>query len=385
MSFKYIGKQRQIAELGRRTFAQLINVPALEGTRRCQSCVFYEHDRTNAEYLDCVDKHKCGRESLLWSRLTNSMNKSWWKPQYFSPTLQLRQVKIDYAPRYLQYISADISGYECNSYCQYYPARIDAGTTVAECAANHACGKNGSFFDILTLDDMEFDTIPDFDIIEVANTDFITFDGQIISNPSSISMRITQEEFLQIKFDDDVWHYVMNWLPASTCAGTILMAPSNLARTYHFEQQWWAVTNDKSQLLVLSDTNSRLATYLRSLGMDSLQFQYPYYNYQEFHLPDNTRVLFTSRFNYFGLEEINGSYILFITDLLSLNKYIVKMTSRTGKLLGAPIDTTDISLIRWIDNPWANTEPYPSITITDYDDQYSGWLRSCGLRKTLFY
>ena len=385
MSFKYIGKQRQVSELGRRTFAQLINVPALEGTRRCQSCVFYEHDRTNAEYLDCVDKHKCGRESLLWSLLTNSMDKSWWKPQYFSPTLQLRQVKIDYAPRYLQYISADISGYECNSYCQYYPARIDAGTTVADCAANHACGKNGSFFDILTLDDMDFDTIPDFDIIEVANTDFITFDGQIISNPSAISMRITQEEFLQIKFDDDVWHYVMNWLPASTCAGTILMTPSNLARTYHFEQEWWAVTQDKSELLVLSDTNSRLATYLRSLGMVNLQFQYPYYNFIEFHLPDNTRLLFTSRFNYFGLEEINGRYILFITDLLSLNKYMVKMTSRTGKLLGAPIDTTDISVIRWVDNPWANTEPYPSITITDYDDQYSGWLRSCGLRKTLFY
>lgn len=385
MSFKYIGKQRQIAELGRRTFAQLINVPALEGTRRCQSCVFYEYERTNAEYLACIDKHKCGRESLLWSRLTNSMDKSWWKPQYFSPTLQLRQVKIDYAPRYLQYISADISGYECNSYCQYYPARIDAGTTVAECAANHACGKNGSFFDILTLDDMEFDTIPDFDIIEVANTDFITFDGQIISNPSSISMRITQGEFLQIKFDDDQWYGVVNWLPSSTCAGNLLMAPSNLARTYHFEQQWWAVTSDKSELLVLTDTNSRLATYLRSLGMVNLQFQYPYYNYIEFHLPDNTRVLFTSRFNYFGLEEINGRYILFITDLLSLNKYMVKMTSRTGKLLGAPIDTTDISVIRWIDNPWANTEPYPSITITDYDDQYSSWLRSCGLRKTLFY
>ena len=385
MSFKYLGKQRQIAELGRRTFAQLINVPALEGTRRCQSCVFYEPERTNAEYLDCVDKHKCGRESLLWSQLTNSMDKSWWKPQYFSPTLQLRQVKIDYAPRYLQYISADISGYECNSYCQYYPARIDAGTTVADCAAAHACGKNGSFFDILTLDDMEFETIPDFDLIEVANTDFVTFDGQIISNPSSISMRITQGEFLQIKFNDDIWHYVMNWLPSSTCAGTLLMAPSNLARTYHFEQQWWAVTNDKSEILVLSDTNSRLATYLRSLGMENLQFQYPYYNYTEFLLPDNTRVLFTSRFQYFGLEEIHGSYILMITDLLSLNKYIVKMTSRTGKLLGAPIDTTDISVIRWIDNPWANTEPYPSITITDYDDQYSGWLRSCGLRKTLFY
>ena len=385
MSFKYIGKQRQVSELGRLTFAQLINVPALEGTRRCQSCVFYEHDRTNAEYLDCVDKHKCGRESLLWFRLTNSMNKSWWKPQYFSPTLQLRQVKIDYAPRYLQYISADISGYECNSYCQYYPARIDAGTTVAECAAAHACGKNGSFFDILTLVNHDFDTIPDFDIIEVANTDFITFDGQIISNPSSISMRITQEEFLQIKFNDDIWHYVMNWLPASTCAGTILNAPSNLARTYHFEQEWWAITNDKSQFLVLSNTNSRLATYLQSLGMVNLQFQYPYYNYIEFRLPNNTRVLFTSRFNYFGLEEINGRYILFITDLLSLNKYMVKMTSRTGKLLGAPIDTTDISVIRWIDNPWTNSEPYPSITITDYDDEYSGWLRSCGLRKTLFY
>lgn len=385
MSFKYLGKQRQIAELGRRTFAQLINVPALEGTRRCQSCVFYEHDRTNAEYYACIDKHKCGRESLLWSRLTNSMNKSWWKPQFFSPTVQLRQVKIDYSPRYFQYISADVDGYSCNSYCQYYPARINAEQTVSDCAAAHACGKNGSFFDILTLDDLEFDTIPDFDIIEIGTNDFITFDGQIISNPSAISMRITQEEFLQIKFDDDVWHYVLNWLPSSTCAGTVLMAPSFLARTYHFEQEWWAVTNDKSQLLVLTDENCRLATYLQSLGMVSLQFQYPYYNYIEFHLPDNSRVLFTSRFNYFGVEEINGRYILFITDLLSLNKYMIKMTSRTGKLLGAPIDTIDVSVFRWIDNPWANTEPYHSITITDYDDQYSGWLRSCGLRKTLFY
>lgn len=385
MSFKYLGKQRQVAELGRLTFAQLINVPALEGTRRCPFCEFYEHDRTNAEYYACIDKHKCGRESLLWSRLTNSMDKSWWKPQYFSPTLQLRQVKIDYAPRYLQYISADVDGYSCNSYCQYYPARINAEQTVSDCAAAHACGKNGSFFDILTLDDLEFDTIPDFDIIEIGTNDFITFDGQIISNPSAISMRITQEELLQIKFDDDKWYGVVNWLKSSTCAGTILMAPSNLARTYHFEQEWWAVTHDKSELLVLSDTNSRLATYLRSLGMVNLQFQYPYYDYIEFHLPDSTRVLFTSRFNYFGVEEINGSYILMITDLLSLNKYMVKMTNRTGKLLGAPIDTADVSVYRWIDNPWASSEPYPSITITNYDDQYSGWLRSCGLRKTLFY
>lgn len=385
MSFKYLGKQRQVNPLGQRTWAQLINVPSLERHQRCPFCAFYQLERTPAEYQDCVAKHKCGNESLLWCIMTNSMNRSWWKPQYFSPTLQLRQLKINYAPRYLQYISADIDGYQCNSYCQYYPERIEAGTTVADCAASHACGKNGSFFDILTPANMSFDSVPDFDTLPLLSTDFVTFSGQVISNPSNISKRLLSDGLVQIRLDDSDWYYILNWLSGYPTCCSLLKQPVNLPRTAHFEGMITPYEFQPDEMLVLTSLTSRLGNYLTSQGLTNRQMQLPFYNYAELSITENTTGLFTSETLYWEVVEVHGSYIFLLTDIKTLTKYMFKMTGRNGMILGSPIYDATPSVLRWIDNPWATGETYQSITIEDYYSEFASWLRNCGCRPSLFY
>lgn len=148
----YLGKIIYNKDADPQPYAQLVNVPELQGTLRCRFCRYFEAQRTEDDYYKCRESHRCGYESLLYAPMVNSdVHLTDIDEEHFTPVAITKQHEIDSMKRYLQLWSCDISGYQCCKLCYFYPQRIEKQQTISACANSHDCGQNASFWDLLEL------------------------------------------------------------------------------------------------------------------------------------------------------------------------------------------------------------------------------------------
>ena len=148
----YLGKIIYNKDAEDQPYAQLVNVPELQGTLRCRFCRYFQLNRTEDDYFKCRESHRCGYESLLYAPMVNSdVHLTDIDEEHFTPVAITKQHEIDSMKRYLQLWSCDISGYQCCKLCYFYPQRIEKQQTISACANSHDCGQNASFWDLLEL------------------------------------------------------------------------------------------------------------------------------------------------------------------------------------------------------------------------------------------
>lgn len=267
MEIKYINRQRSDFNDPYTPCWQLVNVPALQGTQRCHFCKYYEWDRTFVQYQECSEKNKCGEESLLWPWLASAKGRNPEPTEaHFSPTPVIKSLKIDNMTRYIQLWSCDLEGYQCCRLCQFYPSRIESDQSIADCSNSHACGRNGSWWDLLTIASEELPLVPSFLNTQLPDNQFYTMDG-VLHTATLSRLVVPAEGYVQAEMSDGNTYYLLNVLPNSSAAWWVCMIPFNDVATiyfgspYHFEGPDWRL------LMVLNRADHPVMQALVSLGM----------------------------------------------------------------------------------------------------------------------
>lgn len=265
MPIYYIGRQRSLDYSSQTPIVQLISNPAVNGCQRCRYCYFcpetYEIWNTQDEYAACIKAHACGKESLFWTKMSNGTNPPLESPQDYTPTPLIRSIKVDLQSRYLQYFVIDITGYSCNSLCHYYPNRVATKQTVAACSSAHGCGRNGSFFRLLTILDNSIWDIPTWFNTVVPNgfAMIAASDDTIPLVHSVLQFDTAVPDAYVLKLLGSSSYYILNMIPGSIgCGGMLRSKRAGRADLMYWDPYGWELLQDGDPFVVVNSTECSL-------------------------------------------------------------------------------------------------------------------------------
>ena len=385
MSIKYLGKLRPIDFQDNTSYVQMVNVPELQEHNRCAFCHYFQEGRTSQEFFDCSEKRKCGMESLLFMPMDNISKRKPNITNDFTLTPVTKQITIDNDKRYLQLLSSDVQGYECNQLCQYYPARIAAEQSVAECANSHACGRNGSFWDLLTPRYPYLATYPNLNSDIIDETTFVTLDGQVLRNLELDSIYVAEHHNPKAVLSDGSSWYIVNMYWDSPNCGQVLRA-----RKDSEPKLWqWSInlvnTIYKSQALIITDDDQPITQMLIDYGYPEINLIHPLKDLRLIQVSSSGSSWFVNEDSYFEEVATNSYRIIVITSYLNGYKYVISFGDQAQTYLGT----------KFPDDPpskWARVSPddfaptdYRVITLNSYTDEMAQWLMTIGVRQSLFF
>lgn len=385
MAIRYLGKSRPHDFDVYRPLLQMMNIPGLNDRPRCAYCFYQKEQREGLPYRQCSDKHKCGSESLIFMEMKCVYQRSmewWWK---FTPTPVTKLITIDNNKRYLQLISADIQGYECNQLCQYYPSRVAADQSIAECANSHACGRNGSFW-TLTLPWYEFlETFPDLTHLILDEHTFLTFDGRVLSNKTLLEIYIDDNFWLRARLDDGTEWYIVNMYNESEMCGELLYAHNrNNTRLWDWGEHV-SYHNREAQSLVFTSDEQPIPAMLQQMGMPNDNLLYRLWNLKYINLGTYGNYWFVNQYRYFNYNIIDGYQVVVIRSYLNETPFIVRFGDLSSQYLARKFE--DDPAAKWVK---ANLPEYqPSgvqvIILNAITDPMAQWLMEIGVRQSLFF
>lgn len=385
MSIKYLGKLRPIAFAYAEAYMQMVNVPELMDCQRCPFCHYHQSGRSYDEYIDCVHDHNCGNESLIFLPMVNRRKLGPEILHNFTLTPVTKQLTIDNQKRYLQLFSSDVQGYECNQLCQYYPARITAEQSIAECANSHACGRNGSFWDLLTP---KFPYLANYteinsDIID--ETTFITFDGRVIEGLTLDTIVVDTYSRVRARLSDGSRWEIANMLSYSSMAGSFLRHETNLDPRLFTWQFNAATFPDLENTLIITKETEPIAQKLVEMGYPSALFENPLKDLALITVTTDVKRYFVNDSSYFE-EVVTSSYrIIVISSYLNGYKYVISFGDQAQTYLGTKFPNDPPS--KWTrvsPDDFAPTD-YRVITLNSYTDDMAKWLMRIGVRQSLFF
>ena len=385
MAIKYLGKLRPIDFQDETSYVQMVNVPELNEHMRCAFCHYFVEGRSSQEWQECSEKRKCGLESLLFLPMENISQR---KPNIindFTLTPVTKQITVGNDKRYLQLLSSDVQGYECNQLCQYYPSRIAAEQSVAECANSHACGRNGSFWDLLTPKFPFLATYPNLrsDIID-QNT-FVTLDGQVIKGVELDSIYVDANHYPRAVLSDGTSFYIVNMYWDSPNCGQVLKA-----RRDSEPKLWqWSTnivnTRFASQSLIITGDDQPITQMLIDYGYPANNLIRPLKDLALVRVSSSGSSWFVNEDSYFEQVATSSYRIIVITSYLNGYKYVISFGDQAQTYLGTKFpDDPPSKWARVSPNDFAPTD-YRVITLTSYDDQMAQWLMTIGVRQSLFF
>lgn len=385
MSIKYLGKLRPIDFQDKTSYVQMVNVPELQEHSRCAFCHYFQEGRTSHEFFECSDKRKCGMESLLFVPMVNISRR---KPSIlndFTLTPVTKQITIGNDKRYLQLLSSDVQGYECNQLCQYYPARIAAEQSVAECANSHACGRNGSFWDLLTPRYPFLETYPNLrsDIID-QNT-FVTVDGKVIKNVELDSIYVDENHYPKAVLSDGSSWFIVNMYWDSPNCGQVLFARKDSEPRLWVWSKQISYFAGASNSLIITDDGQPITQMLIDYGYPENNLIRPLKDLALVRVSSSSSSWFVNDSGYFEEVATSSYRIIVITSYLNGYKYVISFGDQAQTFLGTKFpDDPPSKWARVSPNNFAPTD-YRVITLNSYDDQMAQWLMTIGVRQSLFF
>lgn len=385
MAIKYLGKLRPIDFQDWRSYVQMVNVPELKDCQRCPFCHYFTFGRTYDEYIECQEKRKCGNESLIFMPLLNiSANRDNILDD-FTLTPVTKQLTIDNQKRYLQLLSSDIQGYECNQLCQYYPARIAAEQSIAECANSNACGRNGSFWDLLTPSYPYLAEYPDIKSDIIDETTFVTLGGRVIRGVELDSIYVDVNHYPKAVLSDESSWRIVNMIPESAMAGQIIRARQDS------EPRLWewisnaALTEDGKNTLIITKDDQPIAQMMKDYGYPQELFYKPLRNLSLIRVSSSGSSWFVNDDDYFELVSVGIYRLAIIKGYLNGYSYIIKFGTTGDVYLAAKYPNDPPS--KWVKATLPNlvTTNYHVVTLTAYNEQMTQWLMTIGVRQSLFF
>lgn len=379
----YLGKIVYDKESSLQPYAQLVNVPELQGTLRCRFCRYFEVRRTEDDYYKCIDSHRCGTESLLYAPMVNSdVHLTDIDEEHFTPAAITKQHEIDSMKRYLQLWSCDISGYQCCKLCYFYPQRIEKQQTISACANSHDCGQNASFWDLLELNNTQLYEFP-YKLWPYTYTAKITFIDGITTAATPVSLSrdssgrvlvtLSDGTIARILLVDYEYPSAWCWLYGAWDDPTCFQA-NNLANFPLPTDYPTIILRCDGQLLYewLIDHNVSYQGLHGSLGY-VFRHQYATQHY----------IYLASRAYNSNMISFTGGYFVTIDDI-GENTSVYFKFGNTDYYLGATFQEAKPS--QWKKMKMTGDLPVGTvvITITSYDSVPANFLRAIGVRDSLF-
>jgi hypothetical protein len=385
MAIKYLGKIRPIAFAYAEAYMQMVNVPELQDCQRCPFCYYHQSGRSDYEYYECMRDHKCGNESLIFLPMVNRRKLGPEILHNFTLTPVTKQLTIDNQKRYLQLFSSDIKGYECNQLCQYYPARIAAEQSIADCANSHACGRNGSFWDLLTPRFPYLANYPEINSDIIDETTFLTFDGRVIKGLTLDTIVVDTYSRVRAQLSDGSRWEIANMLSYSSMAGSILRHETNLNAKLFTWQFNAATLPDLENTLIITQETEPIALKLVEMGYPSALFELPLKDLALITISTDVKRYFVN--DDFSFEEVaTSSYrIIVIKSYLDQYKYVISFANQAQTYLGTKFPNDPPS--KWTrvsPDDFAPTD-YRVITLNSYTDDMAKWLMRIGVRQSVFF
>ena len=385
MAIKYLGKLRHIDFQSPTSFVQLVNVPELQEHSRCAFCHYFQEGRTSEEFFECSEKRKCGMESLLFVPMVNISKR---KPSIlndFTLTPVTKQITVGNDKRYLQLLSSDVQGYECNQLCQYYPARIAAEQSVAECANSHACGRNGSFWNLLTPQYPFLATYPNLKSDIIDKNTFVTIDGRVIKDVELDSIYVDENHYPKAVLSDNSSWFIVNMYWDSPNCGQVLFARKAS------EPKLWEWTKQisyfagASNSLIITDDGQPITQMLIDYGYPDDNLIRPLKDLALIRVSSSASSWFVNDEDTFEVVTTSSYRIIVITSYLSGYKYVVSFANQAQTYLGTKFPGDPPS--KWTRVSPADFKPtdYRVITLNSYNDDMTRWLMRIGVRQSVFF
>lgn len=385
MAIKYLGKLRPNDFQYSIPYVQMVNVPELGEHQRCAFCHYFEEDRTYSEFFACSDRRKCGMESLFFVPMVNISKR---KPSIFDDftmTPVTKQLTIANDKRYLQLLSSDVQGYECNQLCQYYPARIAAEQSVAECANSHACGRNGSFWDLLTPRYPYLATFPNLKSDIIDDTTMVCLDGTILHDVELDTIAADASGIVKANLTNGNSYDIVNMYWDSPMCGQRLFA-----RIANNPKLWvWSFNSARllgaDKAVIITDDNQPLYRKLIEIGYPEDNFLYPLKDLTRVRVSASSRPWFVNKESTFDVVQSDGYQVIILKDYLYGLEYVVRFGTTGTNYLAAKFP--DETPSQWVKANVPNfySSIYPVVTLTSYDDEMAQWLMTIGVRQSLFF
>ena len=385
MAIKYLGKLRPIAFAYAEAYMQMVNVPELEDCQRCPFCYYHQSGRSDDEYVECVREHKCGNESLIFLPMVNRRKQGPEILHNFTLTPVTKQLTIDNQKRYLQLFSSDIKGYECNQLCQYYPARIAAEQSIADCANSHACGRNGSFWDLLTPRFPYLANYPEINSDIINETTFLTFDGRVIKGLTLDAIVVDTYSRVRAQLSDGSRWEIANMLSYSSMAGSILRHETNHnAKLFTWQFNAATLPGLENTLIITKETEP-IALKLLEMGYPSALFEFPLKDLALITVSTDVKRYFVNDDIFFEKVATSSYQIIVIKSYLNEYKYVISFANQAQTYLGTKFPNDPPS-------KWTRVSPddfaprdYRVITLNSYTDDMAKWLMRIGVRQSVFF
>lgn len=385
MSIKYLGKLRPIDFQDKTSYVQMVNVPELQEHSRCAFCHYFQEGRTSHEFFECSDKRKCGMESLLFVPMVNISKR---KPSIlndFTLTPVTKQITVGNDKRYLQLLSSDVQGYECNQICQYYPSRIAAEQSVAECANSHACGRNGSFWDLLTPKFPFLATYPNLRSDLIDQNTFVTVDGKVIKGVELDSIYVDENHYPKaVLSDGSSWFIVNMYWDSPNCGQMLFARKDSEPRLWEWSRNI-VNTGDASHSLIITDDDQPITQMLIDYGYPDNNLIRPLKDLALVRVSSSGSSWFVNDDSFFEHVATSSYRIIVITSYLNGYKYVISFGDQAQTYLGTKFpDDPPSKWARVSPNDFTPTD-YRVITLNSYDDQMAQWLMTIGVRQSLFF
>lgn len=385
MNLKYLGKLRTGIEHVLGSFAQLVNFPNLERTQRCLFCAYYEEYRLNHTFNECSDKHGCMGQSLIFAILKGCENESWYKNQDFTPTSTTKQTTIDNVKRYLRLFSSDIQGYQCASVCQFYASRIASEQSIAECSNTNACGRNGSFWNLFTIQNQYFQVIPPINNWDFQSQPLLQMDGTVLSDIEINQCSIVVDHFVYLEDGDGNRYVILNMMKYSDGAGSVLFSRYvNNPILWTWEDYEYTGGVLGTEVIIVNNTDP-LYQMLIAAGMPADNITYPLKNLSRVIVSSSLTEYFTTDHYYSSWEDFGDYRLPYFISRTTRNKYFVRFGVNSSTWLACYIGQGDNNEYRRHKLTFSVPSGYRVIDITDYYDDMAYFLRKWGVRDSVFY
>ena len=385
MAIKYLGKLRPIDFQSPSSYVQMVNVPELNEHMRCAFCHYFQEGRTSSEFFECSDKRKCGMESLLFVPMENMSRRKPSIINEFTLTPVTKQITIGNDKRYLQLLSSDVQGYECNQLCQYYPARIAAEQTIAECANSHACGRNGSFWDLLTPRYPFLATYPNLKSDLIDENTFVTADGQVIKGVELDSIYVDENHYPKAVLSDNSSWFIVNMYWDSPNCGQVLFARRDSEPRLWVWSKQISYFAGASNSLIITDDAQPITQMLNDYGYPDSNLIRPLKDLALVRVSSSGSSWFVNDSSYFEEVIVDGYHIIILLSYLNNTRYVVKFGTSDNYYLASKFEDEPKSSWVKANVPHLSTSDYHVVTLTSYDDQMAQWLMTIGVRQSLFF
>lgn len=324
-------------------------------------------------------------ESLLFVPMVNISKR---KPSIlndFTLTPVTKQITVGNDKRYLQLLSSDVQGYECNQLCQYYPSRIAAEQSVAECANSHACGRNGSFWDLLTPRYPFLETYPNLKSDIIDQNTFVTLDGQVIKGVELDSIYVDENHYPKAVLSDNSSWFIVNMYWDSPNCGQVLFARKDSEPRLWVWSKQISYFAGASQSLIITDDGQPITQMLIDYGYPDSNLIRPLKDLALVRVSSSGSSWFVNDSSYFEEVATSSYRIIVITSYLNGYKYVISFGDQAQTYLGTKFPNDPPS-------KWTRVSPddftptdYRVITLNSYTDEMAQWLMTIGVRQSLFF